>query len=231
MSKKHISKEEIKEDVLVTYYARFLAYITYHYKIMIGIGVGILLAIGLVIGLYFHDQSLNHKAEVLMLGAQNYYSQADYNKALNGDQEALTLGFAQIAKKYSNTTAGNLAQYYSAVCELNLGKYLRALNYINSYKIPKGILGVGPTSLKGVILNDLGRYQKAGNQFLAAANWDVNNSTTPYNLLAAANSFIKAKEYSKAQKAINTVLNKYSETQYQSQAEKLKGFLAAVSTN
>ncbi len=227
MSNKHIPKEELNEDTLVTIYARFVAYITYHYKIAIGIGVAILLVIGSVIGLYYYNQSQNHKAEVLMVDAQNYFRQSDFKKALDGDQQAITLGFSQIANKYSGTTAGNLAQYYAAICELNLGDNTKALSYIENYKIPEGILGVGPISLKGVILSNLGEYQKSAQAYIKAANWDKNNSTTPYNLLSAARSYMKAGQLADAQKLVGEVIDKYPETQYMTEAEKMNGYLSA----
>lgn len=227
MSKKHIQKEEIKEDALVTIYARIVAYLTYHYKIAIGIGVVILLAIGSLIGLYYYNQSQNHKAEVLMVDAQSYFRQGDFKKALDGDQQAITLGFAQIARKYSGTTAGNLADYYCAVCELNLGDNVKALSYIQKYEVPDGILGVGPISLKGVILSNLGQYQKSAQAFIKAANWDKNNSTTPYNLMAAARAYMKAGQLDDAQKVVAEVMNKYPDSQFMSEAEKLNGYLSA----
>lgn len=227
MSNKHIPKEEIKEDALVTVYARIVAYLTYHYKIAIGIGVAILLVIGSIIGLYYYNQSQNHKAEVLMVSAQNYFRQSDYKKALDGDQQTITLGFSQIANKYSSTKAGNLARYYAAICELNLGNNAKALSYIQNFKVPEGILGVGPISLEAVIQSNLGEFQKSAQTFIKAANWDKNNSTTPYNLLAAARSYMKAGQLTNAQKIVGEVIDKYPETQYMAEAEKLNGYLSA----
>ena len=228
MSNKHIPKEEIKEDALVTVYARIVAYLTYHYKIAIGIGVVILLAIGSMVGWYYYNQSQNHKAEVLMVGAQSYFRQSDFKKALDGDAQSATLGFDQIATKYSGTTAGNLAKYYAAICELNLGNNLKALNFIKTYKVPDGILGVGPVSLRGVILENLGEYTKAAKSFIAAADWDKNNSTTPYNLLAAARAYMKGGQLDQAQKLVSQIMDKYPDSQYMPAAEKLNGYLSAA---
>ena len=225
---KHIPKEELEQDVLVTYYARVIAFLAGHRKVTIGIGVAIVLAIGLGIGYYYYVQSEQHKAETLMADAEQYFRQADYQKALNGDQQALTVGFAQIINKYTDTKAGNLAHYYAAVCELNLGNNQKALQYIQDYDPPEGILGVGPIALKAVILENLGNYKQAGQQYLKAANWDENDSTTPSNLLSAAQAFIKAGDTQQAHKAIQTIIQKYPNTGYVSQARKLNGYLTAA---
>jgi len=225
---KHIPKEELQEDILVTYYARVVAFLGAHRKTAIGIGIATVLIVGIGIGTYYYKQSENKKAETLMSDAEQYFRQADYKKALEGDQQALTVGFEAIVNKYSDTKAGNLARYYAAICEMNLNQNQKALDYINQYDPPKGILGVGPVSLKGAILSNLGQYKQAGEQFLKAANWDENDSTTPYNLLSAANNFIKAGQTDDAHKAIKEIIQKYPNTPYVTQAKKLDGYLTAA---
>lgn len=226
MSKQH-EKESLKSDLLVTYYAWFIGYLRQNVKVAIGLGVAFVLLIGLVIGYYFYQQSQETKAQTLIAAAQTYFRQDEYQKALTGDEQALTIGFVQIINKFSGTKAANLAHYYAAVCEYNLHHPQKALDYLNKFEPPEGILGVGPISFKGVILRDLKQYDAAAAQFIKAANWDKNDSTTPYNLIAAANTYIQAGENDKALDAVNQVLNDYSNTTYISQAQKLQGYLTA----
>ncbi len=225
MPKKHLSKDEIAKDTLVTWYARFVNFISRYTKVAIVIGIAILVVIGIGIGYYFYQQHQETKAEKIMTRAENYLRNSDYKKALNGDLQNYTIGFAQIADNYGGTRAGNLACYYAAVCEFNLNNYQKALTYIQKYEVPEGILGVGPISLHAVILSNLGKYQAAGNLYMKAAHWEKNTSTTPYNLLAAANAYLKAGNQSLAQQAVNEVLNDYGNTTYQTEALKLAGYL------
>ena len=229
MSKKHASKDEITKDVLVTYYARLVDFLSRNTKVVIIIGVAIVLVLGFGIGYYFHEQHQNTKAEDLMTNAEKYLRESDYQKALNGDPQNYTVGFSQIVNKYESTSAGNLAQYYAAVCEFNLNHYQKALNYIQNYEVPKGILGVGPISLHAVILSNLGKYKEAGDLYVKAAHWEQNDNTTPYNLIAAANAYLKAKDLSNAQKAVTEVLNDYGNTPFQTEAEKLDGYIQTQS--
>lgn len=230
MSKRQ-DKESLKSDLLVTYYARFIGYLRLNTKVSISLGVAFVLLIGLIIGYFFYQQSQETKAQTLIADAQTYFRQDEYQKALTGDEQALTVGFVQIINKYSGTKAANLAHYYAAVCEYNLHHPQKALNYLNDFEPPEGILGVGPISFKGVILRDLKQYDQAAGQFIKAANWDKNESTTPYNLIEAANTYIQAKENSKALEAIQQVLNNYSNTPYVSEAQRLQGYLTANSVS
>lgn len=225
MSKKHQSKDEITKDVLVTYYARLVDYLNRNTKVVIITGVAIVLVLGLGIGYYYYEQQQDAKAEQLMTNAEKYLRESDYQKALNGDTQNFTVGFSQIVKKYGSTSAGNLARYYAAVCEVNLNHYQKALDYIQDYEVPDGILGVGPISLHAIILSNLGKYKEAGDYYVKAAHWEDNDNTTPYNLIAAANAYLKAEDLNNAQQAVTEVLNKYGNTPFQTQAMKLDGYI------
>ncbi len=225
MLKKHIPKDEITKDVLVTYYARLVDFLNSNTKAVIIAGVAVVIVLGLGIGYYYYEQQQDTKAEQLMTNAEKYLRDADYEKALNGDPQNFTVGFSQIVNKYSGTKAGNLSLYYAAVCEFNLNHFQKALDYIQKYEVPGGILGVGPISLHAVILSNLDKYKEAGDLYMKAAHWEDNDNTTPYNLIAAANAYVKAKDMSNAHKAVTEVLDNYGNTPFQTEALKLDGFI------
>ncbi len=90
-----------------------------------------------------------------------------------------SLGFIDIASKYSGTSTGNLANYYAGVSYLQLGQFDVALSYLNDYSPDGSVL---PITYYGVLgdthaeLGDLGKaesnYKKAisqnSNEFLVA---------------------------------------------------------------
>ena len=55
-----------------------------------------------------------------MFIAEFYFQNNNYDLALNGDGQFS--GFLTIADSYSSTKSGNLANYYAAICLMNLGK-------------------------------------------------------------------------------------------------------------
>jgi TolA-binding protein len=89
-------------------------------------------------------------------------------------------GFLDIAKEYSGTKAGNLANYYAGVCYLHLGQYDSAIEYLEDFSAKGDVLPATRQSLlgdayaeKGDLEKAASYYQKAvkvasGNEFLAS---------------------------------------------------------------
>src|SRR5574344_2968732 len=62
--------------------------------------------------------------------AEQNFRNDNFEVALNGDGN--NLGFKQIIKEYGNN-AGSAVYFYAGVCELQLGKYKEALDYLKQY--------------------------------------------------------------------------------------------------
>ena len=61
------------------------------------------------------------KASTAIAKGQDYFAASDYQKALNGDSASFK-GFVALAKEYSSTKAGNLANLYAGLCYAKLDK-------------------------------------------------------------------------------------------------------------
>ena len=85
--------------------------------------------------------------------AEFYFQNNDYNKALNGDGQYS--GFLTVADNYSSTKSGNLANYYAAICQMNLAPndsinyYEDAPKSLNDFDTDDEILYSLSTGLKG----------------------------------------------------------------------------------
>ncbi|HKK47260.1 MAG TPA: tetratricopeptide repeat protein [Balneolaceae bacterium] len=225
MSKKRV-QQELEHDILLETFSRAQSIYDNNKKLVIGTALALVLIIGGSVGYYFYHNSQEQKAEQLMGQATEAYLNADYKKALNGSDEDFTVGFEQIINNYSGTEAANLARYYAAVCEYNLGDNNKALNYINEYETPEGIMGVAPLSFKAMLLSNLGKYTESANTYVKAAEWKENDSTTPYNYLEAANAFQEAGKTSEAKKYANKIVDNYPSSSQVTEAQKLLGTLA-----
>ncbi|MDO4736626.1 MAG: tetratricopeptide repeat protein [Bacteroidia bacterium] len=62
--------------------------------------------------------------------AEQYFRNGDFEKALNGDGNAL--GFAEIISEYG-TKSGEAVYFYAGVCNLQLGKFQEAIDYLKKY--------------------------------------------------------------------------------------------------
>ncbi|TVR28291.1 MAG: hypothetical protein EA390_12435 [Balneolaceae bacterium] len=226
MSKK-LSKEDLEQDLLIEYSSRFVHFYSQNKAAVLGGGVAIILVIGLIIGYVIYSGQQESRAQELLGVAERSLAQGDFETALHGDDEDLTLGFVQIANNYSRTDAGNLAKYYAAVSEYELGNYESALDFIKQFNVPRGILGVSPISLHAILLAELDRYDEAARKFEEAARWDENEATTPYNLFEAAQAYLEVEKPQESRRLLDEILEKYPTSQIASRAQRLRGQIAA----
>lgn len=222
---KGLAKEDLEQDILIEYSSRFMYFYEQNKAAVIGGGIGIVLVIGLIIGYFVYSHQQEQEAQNLLGIAEESFMQGNYETALYGDEDQFTLGFAQIADNYSRTNAGNLANYYAAVSEYEMGNYDEAHMHIQNFDVPDGIMGVAPISLHATILSELNRFEEAGEMFIKAADWNENNSTTPYNLLEAASAFREAGDTERALQQINRILDEYPNSEQATEAKRLKGLL------
>ncbi len=226
---KKLTEEELKQDPLLQSYAKVQKIYLENKNAIIGAAIAVIVAIALGIAYYYYSQSQERKAQQLMGYAEQHYMNAEYEKALTGSEEDLTVGFEQIINNYSGTDAANLARYYAAVCEYNLGNTREALNYMQEFEVADGILGVAPLSFLAVLHTDLGNHETAAEIYVRAAEHDVNDSTTPYNYLEAAQAFMDAGLTEEAREYARKVVQEYPNSSELANAKRLLGKLSAAS--
>jgi len=222
---KGLKKEELEQDILIEYSSRFMYYYENNKATVIGGGIGLVLLIGLIIGYFVYSGQQEQKAQNLLGIAEEQLMQGNYNTALYGNEQDFTLGFDQISNNYYNTNAGNLATYYAAVSEFELGNYESALQRIQNFNVPDGIMGVAPLSLNAIILSELDLFEEAGKKYIEAAEWNENASTTPYNLMEAAQAFDEAGSTSRAIEVVDRVLEEYPNSMQAAEAKRMRGLL------
>lgn len=222
---KGLKKEDLEQDILIEYSSRFMYYYENNKATVIGGGIGIVLVIGLIIGFFVYSNQQEQEAQNLLGIAEEQLMQGNYETALYGNEDEFTLGFVQISNNYSRTSAGNLASYYAAVSEFELGNYEEALSRIQDFNVPSGIMGVAPVSLYAILLSELERYEEAAQKYIEAAEWNENSSTTPYNLMEAAIAFREAGNPDRALQVVNRILDEYPNSQQSAEAKRMKGLL------
>lgn len=224
---KKLTQEELENDPLQNSYAKLQEFYENNRNSIVGGAVAVILAIGLSIGYYYYSSAQEQEAQELMAQAESYYLNAEYEKALTGSDEDFTVGFEQIISNYSGTDAANLATYYAAVSEYNLGNTQEAISYMDEFEVPDGILGVAPLSFKAVLQTEIGNHADAADLYVQAAEHDENESTTPYNYIEAAHAFDDAGNSEQAREYAQKVVDDYPNSNVTVKAEKLLGKLLA----
>lgn len=80
---------------------------------------------------YFFKAPNEKKASEALFMAEEYYRIDSIRYALNGDGQYP--GFVKVAKDYSGTDAGNLANYYAGVCYTKLNDNANAVKYLKKF--------------------------------------------------------------------------------------------------
>ena len=114
----------------------------------------------------FVYQPAQAEAQGQMAVAEEIFRAGDYELALNGDGNVL--GFAQIIDEYG-AKAGKAATFYAGVCELQLGNWDLALDYLKAYKGKDAILKARAIACMGDAYVGLEEYTKALGCFEKAA--------------------------------------------------------------
>ena len=227
MSKK-LAKEELEQDVLLETFSKAQSFYDKNKTTVIGGLIAVIVILAGSIGYYYYSTAQEEEAQSLMAEATQAYLQGNYEQALTGSEADFTVGFEQIINNYGITDAANLALYYAAVSEYKIGNIQQALSYIEQYEVPEGIMGVGPISFHGVVHTDLGNHAQAADLYVKAAEWDLNDSTTPYNYLEAAKAYHDAGNTSEAQNYAQKIVDEYPNSSQVANAEKLLGLLATI---
>ena len=106
--------------------------------------------------------------------------QQQYELMLNGDTKTAVTGFLKVAKDYSSTKAGNLANLYAGLCYADMGKWKEAAEYLDKFD-GKGDVMISPAAM-GALGNayaNLGQTDKAVETLKEAAEKADNMTVSP----------------------------------------------------
>jgi tetratricopeptide (TPR) repeat protein len=178
-----------------------------NYKpLLIGLAVVVVL-VGLFWLTKLYLTKRNDEAQSQMYQAQKYLEIDSINLALNGDGNYL--GFLDIAKEYKFTKAGNLACYGAGICNLHLGNYEEAIDFLNKYTKKDKLIGSIAIGATGDAYVELGNPEKGITKYLEAAEFAGNSFNTPLFLMKAAELYEMNGKYPEALKLYERIKEEY----------------------
>jgi tetratricopeptide (TPR) repeat protein len=174
---------------------------------------------------YYCIPQRGEKAGEMMFMAEQNFAIDSFAVALNGDGN--TVGFAEIAEKYSNTPQGNIAKHYAGICYLNLGDKDKALDYLSQYKetqgAPSTIINAQNYGLRGDLLVDKGEYDKAIDMYKKAVAAGDNALTAPRFLKKLGTVYAKLGRNKEAGDTFRQITDLYPSSMEARDAEKFAG--------
>ena len=178
-----------------------------NYKpLLIGLAVVVVL-VGLFWLAKLYLTKRNDEAQSQMYQAQKYLELDSINLALNGDGNYL--GFLDIAKEYKFTKAGNLARYGAGICNLHLGNYQEAIDFLDKYSKKDKVIGSIAIGATGDAYVELGNTDKGLTKYLEAAEFAGNSFNTPLFLMKAAELYEINGKYADALKLYEQIKEEY----------------------
>ena len=191
----------------------------YQKQIFIGITALVVLVGGYFVYKNAYQVPKNNEAIEQMAQAEYQFERDSFALAL-ANPGAGYPGFADIAKSYSGTPAGNVALYYAGICCLNLGQFDAAISYLDDYSAHDDLTAATKNGALGDAYAEKGDLDEALSYYKKAANASENEITAPYYLKKYAMLSTKLGNNSDAIEAWKKVKQKYPFAPEANDAEK-----------
>lgn len=131
--------------------------------------------------LYFEPR--NERAQDAMYQAVNAFEAGDYDLALKGNGNVM--GLLDVMDEYGSTDAANLANMYVGIIYLHQGKFEDAVKYLKEFSTDEQIMKSVAAGALGDAYAELGKLDKALDQYEDAADAGVALSAPRYLTKAA----------------------------------------------
>jgi TolA-binding protein len=174
--------------------------------------IGAIVGIVVLFNVYqkFYIQPLEEEAQIEMYMAELYFQKDSFSLALNGDGQYA--GFLDVAEDYSSTNVGNLANYYSGICFLNLGEYESAIEYLSDFSSNDIILSSLAYGCIGDAYMQLGDKENAKEAYIDAVQNSSNEFTSPRYMMKLAMIHESNSDYSDALDIYKTIKEHFNES-------------------
>ncbi len=220
--KKKISRKDIKQDVLVTFYYKAVQFVNNQKKYLsIGIGAVAIIVVGIVLFVNSRKKG-NEQASADLSQVITLYNQSAYQDAIDGKQvQALKIkGLKKIVDENGSTESGETAKIYLANSYYNLKQYDLALKTFDSYG--GGIDHLKAASIAGMAAcyEAKNEIEKAAEYYLKASKVSQSNVLNAQYLLSAGINFIETGKNDDAKDALKSIKKNYPKSESASQVER-----------
>ena len=184
--------------------------------IVISIIAIVVIIAGIILYNNYVVEPRENEASTAIAKGQDYFGAEQFELALNGDSASYK-GFIQIAKEYSSTDAGNLANLYAGLCYAKLDKWTEAAQYIEKFDTQDDKM-ISPAAIGalGNVYAHLEQLDKAVETLKKAAKMADNNSLSPTFLIQAGEILESQGKKDEALKLYQEVKDNYKNSmQYQ----------------
>ena len=223
--KKKLSKKEIKEDKLVSFYYKTYGFITEN-KSRLLTYAGVAAAVIIIAVFYINHRSQQNKDAGMQLAqVMDLYDNGAYLQAIEGQAGTKILGLKKIVEEYGSTENGETAKIYLANSYGFLGKPEDAFKYYDDYSGSINIYKAAAIAGQAGYFAYKKDYEKAADLYEKAASVSKEDVLNPDYLLNAGANYISAGKDKEAKKVLEKIRKDYIAS---SAAREINKYLAQI---
>ncbi len=177
-------------------------------NIIIGVLGFIVLAVAIFVG--YNKLIVAPKeaeAKNIVYHAQNWFAADSFQLALDGD--GANPGFYDIIDEFGVTKVGKTAKYYAGICELNLGNYEDAIDYLSKFKASDPNIQAVAYGAIGDANAELDDIETAAKQYKKAASVATLKSISSSYLYRAGKAYELLEDFGAAKNAYEEIVSNY----------------------
>jgi tetratricopeptide (TPR) repeat protein len=208
--KKKLSKKEIKEDKLVSFYYKTYGFLSENRSQVLTYSVVAVVVVLLAIYYLNYRSKQNVEAGIQLAQVMELYDGGAYFQAIEGQAGTKVFGLKKIVDEYGSTENGETAKIYLANSYSFLGKPEDAFKYYDDYSGSIGIFKAAALSGRAGYFAYKNNFEKAAELYEKAANLTKEDVLNSDYLLNAGENYISAGENKDAKKVLDKLKKDYS---------------------
>jgi TolA-binding protein len=205
--KKKLTRQQMKEDKLVTMYFKANDYISKHMREIAYAVIGAVAVVALAFYMMYSKRTAENDASVELAKAKIEFARRDYTKAVDILKKLLEI--------YDGTTSAGIGTIYLAQSYLRLQDYANAeaafQSYLDDYDDDRLLSGSAAAGIAATY-DERKEYPKAAELYEKAANDFSDSMYAPGWLMDAARCYALAGNKASARLALKKIIENYPKT-------------------
>ncbi|PIP79595.1 MAG: hypothetical protein COW85_00685 [Ignavibacteria bacterium CG22_combo_CG10-13_8_21_14_all_37_15] len=203
--RKKLSRKEIKEDGLVTFYYKTVGFYGKHKQNFLIGGVAVIL---LAAASFFYTQqksSKSEKANVELSRVIPLFDSGMFLEAIQGNPQTKVMGLKKIVAEYGNSENGEIAKVYLAHAYSYLGKVDDALKNYEDYDGGNELFQAAAFAGEAACYESKNDFEKAAELYRKASSVSEENALNPQYLLFSGINLLKVKKLAEAKEIFERI--------------------------